>query len=216
MANLDKNGNWIDARGQIVPAEYVKPLDKKRDTMVTRQFKKLLRLEQQLVNTKDELTIAVNDFLKELSKEKRVKENWKGNITIDSFDGSMRIERSIDDVIGFNEQLQLVKTLINKWISERLGGVDENLAKVINGAFQVNKKGQINTALLMRLFQYDIDDPEWKRAMKLLRESIDVKATKQYYAFSLKDVNGKTRSLCLSFNSAELPDQKTATQEEGQ
>ncbi|MFA6688843.1 MAG: DUF3164 family protein [Sphaerochaetaceae bacterium] len=201
MARIDKDGNWIDPSNTPVPPKYIKPLDKKRDALVTRTFKRLVQLEAKIKSEKETLCSAVEAYLDDLARDNRVREGWRGNISIDSFDGTMRISRSIDDVIGFSEQLQMVKTLIDKWISTRLDGVDESLAVVIQGAFKVDKKGRINTAMLLKLLQYKIDEPEWKKAMKLLKDSITVKNTKQYYSFTLKS-ESSSRALVLSFNSA--------------
>lgn len=204
MAKKDKDGNWIDARGKAVPTEYVPELDQLRDAMVERVMKKALKLEELLLQAKLDIIAEVDAYLDARAKEGKVKEAWKGNITLDSFDGALRIERSMDDQIGFSEQLQMVKTIIDEWIAHRLQGVDESLAKVIGQAFNVDKKGRVNTAMIMRLLNLDIEDAKWKKAMKLLRESIQVTATRQYLRFSekIETETGETwRQVCLNFSS---------------
>lgn len=204
MAKKDKDGNWIDARGKAVPMEYVPELDQLRDAMVERVMKKALKLEELLLQAKLDIIAEVDAYLDAKAKAGKVKETWKGNITLDSFDGTMRVERSMDDQIGFSEQLQMVKTIIDEWIAQRLQGVDESLAKVIGQAFSVDKKGRVNTAMIMRLLNLDIEDAKWKKAMKLLRESIQVTATRQYLRFSekIEAESGETwRQVCLNFSS---------------
>lgn len=202
MAKLDKDGNWIDNKGRAVPKEYIKPMDRLRDAMVESIHKRALKLESDLLAAKLMFISDVDEYLEAKAKDGKVKEGWKGNITLDSFDGTKRVERSIDDVIGFSEQLQMVKTLVDEWISERLKGVDESLAKVISQAFSVDKKGRVNTAMILKLLNLDIDDAKWRKAMKLLRESIQVTATRQYLSISEKyrsETGEEWRQICLNF-----------------
>lgn len=214
MAKKDKDGNWIDNKGRPVPEEYIKPLDKMRDAMVESIHKRARKLESDILAAKLMFIAEVDAYLEAKSKDSKVREGWKGNITLDSFDGSKRIERSIDDVIGFSEQLQMVKTLVDEWISERLKGVDESLGKVIAQAFSVDKKGRINTAMILKLLNLDIEDPKWKKAMKLLKESIQVTATRQYLSISEKftsDSGEEWRQVCLNFaaiSTTTIPEEK--------
>lgn len=204
MAKKDKDGNWIDARGRAVPAEYVPEIDKERDAMVVSVHGIAKKLELALLEGKLAMIAAVESYLALRAKAGKVKESWKGNITLDSFDGTLRVERSIDDVIGFSEQLQMVKTIIDEWISKRLDGVDPALAKVVSQAFSVDKKGRVNTAMIMKLLNLDIEDTLWKKAMKLLRESITVTATRQYLAVFERistDTGEEMRQLCLNFSN---------------
>lgn len=214
MAKKDKDGNWIDNKGRPVPEEYIKPLDKMRDAMVESIHKRARKLESDILAAKLMFIAEVDAYLEAKAKDSKVREGWKGNITLDSFDGSKRIERSIDDVIGFSEQLQMVKTLVDEWISERLKGVDESLGKVIAQAFSVDKKGRINTAMILKLLNLDIEDPKWKKAMKLLKESIQVTATRQYLSISEKftsDSGEEWRQVCLNFaaiSTTTIPEEK--------
>ncbi len=182
MAKKDRDGNWIDARGVRYPPELIPEIDQMRDAMVERVHALAKQMENALLEAKLTMINEVQTYLFARAKSGKVKEDWKGNVTLDSFDGSMRVTRSMDDVIGFSEQLQMVKTLIDEWIGKRMDGIDPSLAKVITMAFNVDKRGRVNTAMIMRLLHLDIDDSLWKKAMKLLRECINVTCTRQYLA----------------------------------
>ena len=58
---------------------------------------KPMKLEELIIDFKMKAVTKIDAFLEELAKVKKVRENWKGNISLDSFDGSLRIERKIDD-----------------------------------------------------------------------------------------------------------------------
>lgn len=206
MAKKDKDGNWIDARGKAVPVEYVPELDRDRDAMVERIFKKARKLEETIAQFRIETLCELDTYLDKLAKANKVRENWKGNITLDTFDGTLRVMRNMDDLIGFSESLQIVKTQIDDWLRDRLNGVDDALAKVVSQAFNVDKQGRVNSALIMRLLHLEIKDPKWQKAMSILKDSIVVKASRQYVSFQAKettDAGESWRKVCLNFNAAQ-------------
>lgn len=211
MATKDKDGNWLDDRGRPVPEQYIPATDKKRDQLVERTFKKVVKLSEKIAETKCEIVGSIDKYLDELAKENRVRENWKGNILLQNFDKSLCIERRIDDNIGFDEKLQMVKTIVDKWIAGRLDGIDENLGKVITQAFNVDKQGRVNTAMLMKLMHLKIEDSEWKKAMRMLKESIIVKSSKQSINFKRKvkkDSGEIWETVVLNFNDAVASEKK--------
>lgn len=203
MAKKDKQGNWLDAKGTPVPEKYVPVMDKKRDAMVESVFKKVEKLSDQMAKCKVEVVKALDKYLDELAKDNRIKEGWKGNILLANFAGDQVIERNSSDLIAFDEKLQMVKTQVDKWISERMKDADSDLAKVISQAFNVDKRGRVNTAMLLKLLHLDIEDPMWKKAMTLLKESIIVKSTKTALIFRRKVLtdSGETwQNIILNFN----------------
>ncbi|MBO4713792.1 MAG: DUF3164 family protein [Fibrobacter sp.] len=211
MATKDKDGNWLDDRGRPVPEQYIPATDKKRDQLVERTFKKVVKLSEKIAETKCEIVGSIDKYLDELAKENRVRENWKGNILLQNFDKSLCIERRIDDNIGFDEKLQMVKTIVDKWIAGRLDGIDENLGKVITQAFNVDKQGRVNTAMLMKLLHLEIEDSEWKKAMRMLKESIIVKSSKQSINFKRKvkkDSGEIWETVVLNFNDVVAAEKK--------
>lgn len=186
MAKKDKDGNWIDPRGRAIPAEYVKEQDQRRDAMVEKVHAIAKKLEQAIASARLEITQEVDLYLEWLAKENKVKEGWKGNITLDSFDGSLRVVRNMDDQVGFSESLHLVKTHVDLWLKEQMEGANPALVKVVSSAFNVDKKGKVNTAMILRLLTLDITDAKWRKAMQILRDSIQVTATRQYLSFAEK------------------------------
>lgn len=203
MAKKDKDGNWLDDRSRPVPEQYIPAIDKKRDKLVEATFKKVVKLAEKIAETKVEIVGSIDKYLDEIAKENRVRENWKGNILLQNFDKSLVIDRRIDDHIGFDERLQMVNTIVDKWLNDRLDGIDENLGKVITQAFNVDKQGRVNTAMLMKLLHLEIEDSEWKKAMRMLKESIIVKSSKQSINFKRKvkkDSGEVWETIVLNFN----------------
>lgn len=207
MAMKDKQGNWLDDKGRPIPEEYIQPQDKKRDRMVESIIKRVSKLSAKLADEKVEIVAAIEKYLKELAKDNKVRENWKGNILIYNFSQNLCIERRINETISFDERLQMVKTTIDKWLNDRLKNIDELIAKVISQAFSVDKQGRINTAMLLKLRKLDIQDHEWKKAMELLDESIFVKSSKMALRFRTKNTDvpdGAWSEIGLNFNEIAL------------
>ena len=207
MAQKDKQGNWLDDKGRPIPEEYIQPQDKKRDRMVESIIKRVSKLSAKLASEKTEIVAAIEQYLKELAKDNKVRENWKGNIIIYNFSQNLCIERRINETISFDERLQMVKTTIDKWLNDRLKNIDELIAKVISQAFSVDKQGRINTAMLLKLRKLDIQDHEWKKAMELLDESIFVKSSKMALRFRTKNTDvpdGAWSEIGLNFNEIAL------------
>lgn len=207
MAQKDKQGNWLDDKGRPIPEEYIQPQDKKRDRMVESIIKRVSKLSAKLASEKTEIVAAIEKYLKELAKDNKVRENWKGNILIYNFSQNLCIERRINETISFDERLQMVKTTIDKWLNDRLKNIDELIAKVISQAFSVDKQGRINTAMLLKLRKLDIQDHEWKKAMELLDESIFVKSSKMALRFRTKNTDvpdGAWSEIGLNFNEIAL------------
>ena len=207
MAMKDKQGNWLDDKGRPIPEEYVKPIDKKRDKLVESIIKRVTKLSAKLADEKVEIVAAVEKYLKELAKDSKVREGWKGNIILYNFSQNLCIERRINETISFDERLQMVKTTIDKWLNERLRNVDEVVAKLISQAFSVDKQGRINTTMLLKLKKLDIKDKEWVKAMEMLDESIFVKSSKMALRFRSRNTevaeNGWSEFI-LNFNEIPL------------
>jgi len=205
MAKTDKDGNWIDARGHLVPLSLIPESDQKRDALVERLIKKARKIHDLLAEFRRECAGGIDGHLAFQAKLKKVRELWKGNIQLKSFDESLMIERAMSDRIDFNENLQLAKAQIDVWLKNRIGGTDPSLAKIISQAFNVDKKGRINTAVILKLMRLEIEDGDWKKAMAILRDSITVASTKLYIRFKEK-IQGEGgeawRSISLDFADA--------------
>ena len=186
MAKTNKDGDWIDARGRANPISIIPEVDQKRDALVEELVKIARRGNSMLAKFHKKCATAINTFLAYRAKSEKVRESWKGNIQLKSFDESLIIERAMSDRIDFNEGLQLAKAQIDVWLKNRMGSADAELAKVISQAFNVDKKGKINTATIVKLMGLKIDDEEWKKAMELLKASMVVASTKLYIRFKEK------------------------------
>lgn len=184
MAKIDKNGNWIDREGRLVPPDKVKEVDRIQDEATEKMIAIAERLEQQMLTAKKEIVAVFEAALNDMAKARKVRENWKGNSTLRSYNGEFVAERSVAERIVLDAQLKMAKTVLDEWISGNLEGANESIAGFITQVFSVNKQGRINTRDILKLLQHDIRDPKWVKAMSLIRDSIKITGSSTYYRFS--------------------------------
>jgi hypothetical protein len=187
-----------DTQGRQVPSEMVKDIDKLRDQTVRAIAKKALAMRDQMAVFKQELRSDLFSFLN-LSAE-RYKKTFggkKGNISLASYDGSLKLVLSVNEHIFFDERLQIAKDIIDECINRWAQGSRSEIRALVNSAFYVDKAGKINTARILGLRRLDITDPEWKRAMEAIGESVQVSGSKEYLRVYTREENGEYKQVPL-------------------
>lgn len=206
VANMTKKKGTervlIDAQGREYP---VKILDKqivKRDTLVTKLMKRAKALNEKIAKEKAKMVAEIEGYLADTAEQ--YGENWKGNAELVSFNGSEKIEVKYKERIQFTEKLQIAKQKIDDCLIRWSEDSNINLQAVIREAFQVDKKGEVAKGRILSLRKYNIKDKEWKLAMDLINEAIEVTSTKQYIAFYEREGKDKSFNLItLNFSSIE-------------
>lgn len=178
---INKDNYKQDAKGNLVPIAKIKDIDLLRDELVGEIVDEAIELHQILKDFKSNVFGNIASFV-QLSGEKYGAKlgGKKGNVTLVSYDGKYKIQRAYAENLVFDERLQAAKALIDECISNWSEGVNDNIRVLVNGAFEVDREGKINTTKVLSLRQYKIDDIEWKRAMDAISESLKVAGTKAY------------------------------------
>lgn len=202
MAIKDKEGSWIDPRGNAVPQAYVKPLDRKRDHEVEMAVKEALAIEKRMRDLKGKIIGRITKYRAAMEKDTGVKLEGKGNVCLTNFSGDKQLEFSMNDIIVFDEKLQVARQLINDCIGEWSVDSNKNLKVVINQAFEMDKKGKVNTQAILKLRSLNIRNAKWKQAMELIGESISITGTRQYLNIRIREnSSAKLRTVNLNFSS---------------
>ena len=202
MAIKDKDGNWIDPRGKAVPQAYVKPLDRKRDHEVEMAVKEALALEKRMKILKEKLIDRIMKYKTAIGKETGVKLEGKGNMCLTSFSGDKQVEFSMNDIVGFDEKLQIARQLINECLSEWSEDANKNLRIVVKQFFEADKKGKVNTQMVLKLRRFNVRRAKWNKAMDMIGEAISITGTRQYLNVRIrKNSTDKFRTVNLNFSS---------------
>jgi hypothetical protein len=189
-----------DADGREYHAKIIDPQLVKRDTVVNRVMKRAFRLHTKIMDEKDRITSDIDRYLSQTAEQ--YGENWKGNAELISFDGKYKIEVRHRERIEFSEKLQIAKQKIDECLKRWTEDSNINLQAVVLEAFQVDKKGEIAKSRILGLRRYNIKDEQWKQAMDLIDEAIQITSTKQYIAFYERPANDKPfRLISLNFSA---------------
>ncbi|UBQ43984.1 DUF3164 family protein [Comamonas thiooxydans] len=174
-------GYMKNALGHLVPRANVREQDLLRDEIAKKVASRAIRLHQELTEFKKDTLGEVADLVKIAGERYDVALGGKkGNVSISSYDGKYKVQRSVADRIQFTEEIEAAKALINQCIARWSEGANDKIRAIVDRAFNKDTKGQIKTAAVLDLMRLDIDDVEWKRAMDAIRDSIQSTGTATY------------------------------------
>ena len=167
--------------GMLVPPHKIKPIDLARDDLVKEIVARAKPLSVEIGEFKLRTFADIQAFI-EMSAEQygaRVGGS-KGNVTLMSFDGCYKIQRAVSETISFGEQLQAAKALIDECIHTWSEGANDNIRVLVNGAFQVDKEGNISIGRVFGLRKLNIQDDKWNSAMQAISDAVQVVSSKSY------------------------------------
>lgn len=191
-----------NAIGHLVPIETIKEIDLARDEFVQDAVAKAGVLAAAVAGFKARLSDDMQAFL-ELSAEKYGADlaGEKGNLTLTSFDGRYKIVRAISERLDFDERLQAAKALVDECLREWSKAAGPELRAVVDSAFQVDKKGRINTKRILALRSLKIEHPTWKKAMTAIGDAVQVVGSCVYFRIYERDSDGNYHQLALDFSA---------------
>lgn len=173
-----------DAKGALVPVEAVKPVDLLMDETVRKIIGFARELSAQIARFKGHTFEDVGAFQALIAQEYGASVGGKkGNITLTTFDGLMKVQVQVADLVTFGPELQAAKGLVDECLRDWAKDTGPELRAIVERAFQVDKEGQVNRAELFMLLRVEIDDERWQSAMEAIRQSMRVIGSKTYIRF---------------------------------
>lgn len=175
-------GYMEDAEGRLVPADKVKPQHVMEDQVVREIYALAEEESRRLAALKVNIKTSVDAFLELLAEQYDIARGGrKGNITLSSYDGRIRLQVAVADFVEFGPELQVAKSLIDECLTDWSAGGSEELKLIVTDAFRVNKSGQLDKDRILGLRRYDFPDERWKRAMVAINDAIRVQRSKEYF-----------------------------------
>lgn len=175
---------WTDAKGALVPEALIKPTDVLMDEQVRRIIGFAEELNAQIGRFKQHTLNDVAALLAVFDQEHGVQMGGtKGNVTLTSYDGTLKVQLAIADQVVFGPELQSAKKLVDECLVEWAADSRPELQAIVQRAFNTDKEGLVNRSELFGLLRLDIEDDRWQRAMKAIKDSIRVQGTKEYVRF---------------------------------
>jgi hypothetical protein len=184
---VEANGNiyMVDPRGALVPIEVVKVSDRVQDELARDLFRRAVELNALLQAFRQRSFTEIDAMLALLDEKYGAKPRGvKGNLTLSSFDGKIRVQVAVADHFRYGPELQTAKALVDECVTEWSAGSRPELRALINRAFQPDKEGKVNRGALLSLRSLDIQDERWALAMQAIKDAETVEATKRYVRFA--------------------------------
>lgn len=192
MSESIPKGYMVNGLGHLVPVSAIREIDIVRDALVQDLIKEVKVRSAETASFKAQCQAQISSFVEVAAQEHGVTMGGtKGNVSLTSFDGRYKVVRAIDETIQFSEGLVVARELIDRCIQRWTDGANANLMVLINKAFQTDRAGNLSTARVLALASVNIDDPEWKKAIDAIHQSIQVSATKSYVRFYERNALGQ-------------------------
>lgn len=167
--------------GHLVPVENVEPIDLQRHDLVLEMVQKAKDLQSTMRKFKVDAFGDVAAFVDLSLENYDIKVGGKkGNVSLVSYDGKYKVQRSINEHITFDERLLAAKALIDECIHRWTENTGSEIKALVEQAFQVDKQGNLSTTRILGLRRIKIDDEQWNKAMEAIADSIQVTGSKSY------------------------------------
>ena len=122
----------------------------------------------------------------------------KGNVSLVSFNGRLKVQVAISEHLAFDERLKAAKVLIDQCLTGWTADSRDEIKTIVLDAFQVDQEGRLNTARILGLRRLPIDDARWLRAMAAIADSMQVVGSKSYFrAYERSGPDGRWTAIAL-------------------
>lgn len=196
---------WNDEKGIAIPSNRVTKAEKFKEKASTGVAKKALKLSEDLIAFKTACKEACEKaYQKDLEAGKA---STKGGYTLYNFDKSVKIERTMNEAITFDENIiGAAKEKFDEFLTAGTQGIDEMVRALIMDAFSSTRKGKLDSKKIMSLLSYKerINEkkyPAFHEALRLIEESIRRPDSKTYYRIWIKDNTNEYQNIDLNFSS---------------
>jgi hypothetical protein len=176
------------AKGGLQPVETIKPQHLLEDERVRKIVGYALALSDKVARFKAHTFDDIDALEALLAQEYGAKLGGpKGNKTLQSYDGLMKVQVQVADHIDFGPELQVAKALLDECLTEWSADSRPEIRTIVTRAFNTDKAGQINRSEIFMLLRLEITDERWQRAMAAIRDAIRVVGSRIYVRVARRD-----------------------------
>ena len=181
-------GYQADAKGRLVPDRLVRPADTLEDQTVRRILGYGVDLADQIARFRRHTYADVAALLELLSAEYGGgrRPGRKGNYSLTSYDGLLKVVIQVQDQLSFGPELQSARRIIDECIQEWAEGACPQIQALVQHAFQPDTQGRVSAEAVLRLRRLDIDDDRWREARRAIDDSIRPVGTRAYLRLYLR------------------------------
>lgn len=181
-------GHRRDSKGRLVPERIIRPQDDLEDQTVRRILAFGVDLASQIARFRQHSYRDVAALLELLTTEYGGgrQPGRRGNFSLTSYDGRLKVVIQVQDQIVFGPELQAARAIIDECIEEWSDGSSQEIRTLVQHAFEPQKQGQVNREAVLRLRRLDIDDPRWRQARRAIDDSIRIQGSRAYLRLYLR------------------------------
>lgn len=181
--------------------EKKKAYEEKRNGIANALGFEAQRLAEQIEDFHKRAVSWMQGFKEEAREYGGVPKNSRGGFSIanDHFKVSLRFHALWD----FDERAKMAEELLHEFLRTTVKKRDLALHDLLCELLQRNRDGMLEPRRVMELVKHEtkFDDPNWKQAIVLLKESYQERGSKYYLDFSAKNELGKWEPIDLNFSA---------------
>jgi len=204
IVEINGQRHRMDSKGRWISEDVFRAQDVIQDDLVREMIEEARLVSDGLTAFRTRALLRTGEFQALLDQEYGVARGGaKGNVTLTTLDGMLKMEVRVNDTISFGPELQQAKAIIDECLSEWATDARPEVRAIILRAFNVEKEGQVNRSELFMLMRLDIQDERWQRAMRAIKDSIQVDGSKTFVRFTERDApDGRWRTISLDIAQA--------------
>lgn len=185
--------------GSLVPEDTVKDTDKLRDQTVYCIAEKILNMRQEMIKVKADVIEDIDAFMETMSEQYGVNLGGdKGNLTLSSYDGGIKIQYYNNEYITFNEGILIAKQLIDEYLTDATRNAPSSLKQIVESAFNM-RQGKMDVKQILKLRSLNIDDSRWVKAMQIIDESKQVHSGRKSLRLYMRNRHDEFEVIPLDF-----------------
>jgi hypothetical protein len=208
-------GYMRDSAGRLVPVGQIKEMAIQRDALVRDLVGQVQAAATHVAQVKRRL---LDDFAAHIALAGEALgvdlDGDQGSVALTSFDGTLKVERSIAPRLTMNgEEILAAEAQVRALVNELIADIDraapgdapstnaEALRSIVGRAFRRNASGQIVLSRLLDFATLEIDDPRWRSAQRIIRAAVTVDDTVTYFrAYRRESARHKWQQIDLDFS----------------
>lgn len=184
----------INSKGEKVHVDLIKKDDVMRDDLVNGLLDEATAFKGLIKEFREKAEGRVDNYFDELMTKYNIDakaHTKKGNITLENFSSTAKVQIAISDKLSFDEKIQLAKMKFDEYFEQVTEGSSEEIKLLINKAFDVDKEGNVDVKKILELRSYNIRHPKWVEGVALIEESKKIVSSKSYIRFYMRESSDK-------------------------
>lgn len=144
--------------------------------------------------------LKINKMKRKRASTNTKKKEKKGYGQVTAFSGTYRVEVKNPPYIKVGDGFQNAKELMGEVIHDELSDNKEFLTQMFDDAFSINKEGLVKVSAIMKLMEYQVDDPRWQKGKEILIADMQTLRRRLFPAYYMRDEEGKFIPITLEFS----------------